>query len=414
MRQRLTQELVTSLPADGRDRLVFDSLQSGFGIRVTPAGAKIFVAHVRVGGRLQRTSLGQFPTITVAAARDAARIALRDMRAGRDPKLERVTRERSAVAGATTVATFAERWLNEVVRPKRKAYTIRDYERLLGQKIIPSLGHLSVQHVTKEDVLQLHLAMKDTPRRANYTVSTFRALMTYAEDCGLRPPLSNPARRVEMYRERARERFLSEDEIGRAADAIDAAERNGTIGPHAAAGLRLALFTGARSGEITAIQWSHIDWDRKLIRLPDSKTNEPRTIHLPEAAVQVLKTTPRVGSFVIAGVKDDDSYKNLSRAWIKTRKLAGLDDVRLHDLRHSYASLAAGRGISLQMIGKLLGHRVPATTQRYAHLARDAVSAVSEDIGATMVAAMDRRPRRIAGVANLSAERRRRRCDDQR
>jgi integrase len=408
VRQRLTQELVASLPVDGRDRLVFDSLQSGFGIRVTLAGAKLFVAHVRVGGQLRRTSLGKFPTITVAAARDLARLALRDMRAGRDPKLEQLTRRRAAAAGATTVAEFAERWLEEVVRPKRKAYTIRDYERLLAQKIIPSLGHLPVQHVTKEDVLQLHLAMKGTPRRANYTISTFRALMTYAEDCALRPPLSNPARRVEMYRERARERFLSEEEIGRAADAIDAAERDGMIGPHASAGLRLALLTGARSGEITAIQWSHIDWARKLVRLPDSKTNEPRTIHLPEAAVQVLKTTPRVGSFVIAGVKDDHSYKNLSRAWIKTRKLAGLDDVRLHDLRHSYASLAAGRGISLQMIGKLLGHRVPATTQRYAHLARDAVSAVSEDIGAAMAAAFDKRARRSGTVSDLATARRRR------
>jgi hypothetical protein len=225
VRQRLTQELVASLPVDGRDRLVFDALQSGFGIRVTPAGAKLFVAHVRVGGQLRRASLGKFPAITVAAARDLARLALRDMRAGRDPKLEQLVRLKAAAAGATTVAEFAERWLEEVVRPKRKAYTIRDYERLLAQKIIPSLGHMPVQQVTKEDVLHLHLSMKATPRRANYAVSTFRALMTYAEDCGLRPPLSNPARRVEMYRERARERFLSEEEIGRAADAIDAANK---------------------------------------------------------------------------------------------------------------------------------------------------------------------------------------------
>ena len=168
-----------------------------------------------------------------------------------------------------------------------------------------------VSRVAKEDVLKLHAEMQATPRRANYTVATFRALMTYAEDCGLRPPMSNPARRIKMYRERPRERFLSEDEIGKAAEAITAAERAGKIGPHAAGALRLALFTGARSGELTAAQWVHVDWDRKLIRLPNSKTNEPRTIHLSDAALEILKTLPRVGKFIIAGAKQDESYKNL-------------------------------------------------------------------------------------------------------
>jgi integrase len=117
----------------------------------------------------------------------------------------------------------------------------------------------------------------------------------YAIDLGLRPPGSNPFRRIKRYRERKIERFLCEAEIGKAAEAIEQAERARKIGPHAAAGLRLALFTGARSGEITAIQWSHVDWERRLIRLPDSKVNEPRTIHLSEAALEVLKTVPRIG-----------------------------------------------------------------------------------------------------------------------
>ncbi len=409
MRQRLTQELVSQLPTDGRDRLIFDALESGFGIRVTKAGAKIFIAHARVGGRLHRVALGRFPGMSVAAAREAGRFALREMRAGRDPLIQQAAQAKAAKGAATTVAAFSERWLADHVRPKRKPRTVHDYERLLAQKILPALGHLIVERVAKEDVLRLHVAMKDTPRRANYTVSTFRAMMAYAEDCGLRPPLSNPARRIEMYRERPRERFLSEDEIGKAAEAISTAELEGRIGPHAAAGLRLALFTGARSGEITAIEWSHVDWGRKLARLPDSKTNEARTIHLSDAAIEVIKTVPRVGPFVIAGVKPDEPYKNLSRAWIVTREFAGLQNVRLHDLRHSYASLAAGRGVSLQMIGKLLGHRVPATTQRYAHLARDAVAAVNEDIGAAMVAAIEKQPRRGGTVSDIAAARRRKR-----
>ena len=137
MRQRLTQELVSLLPADGPDRLVFDALESGFGIRVTRAGAKIFVAHVRVGGQLHRAALGRFPGMTVAAAREAARFALREMRAGRDPQTQREARARAIDGAATTAAEFSERWLADHVRPRRKPRTVRDYERLLAQKILP-------------------------------------------------------------------------------------------------------------------------------------------------------------------------------------------------------------------------------------------------------------------------------------
>src|SRR5262249_56744453 len=133
-------------------------------------------------------------------------------------------------------------------------------------------------------------------------------------------------------------------------EGIAAAEGAGKIGPHAAAGLRLALFTGARSGEVTAAQWAQIDWDRKFIRLPDSKTNEPRTIHLSDAAIEVLRALPRVEPFIVAGALKGEPFKNLRRTWIIAREYAGLDDVRLHDLRHSYASLAAGRRVSLPMI----------------------------------------------------------------
>src|SRR5262249_54141911 len=156
----------------------------------------------------------------------------------------------------------------------------------------------------------------------------------------------------------------------------------------------------------TAIEWSHIDWQRRLIRLPDSKPNEPRTIHLSEAALEVLKTVPRIGRFVIAGAKPAEPYKNLGRAWIDFLGHSGLRDVRLHDSRLSFASLAAGRGVSLQMIGKLLGHKVPATTQRYAHLARDAVAAINDELGAAMQAAIANGEPKSAKVVKLKRLRR--------
>jgi integrase len=375
---RLTEALVDGLTPADRDQFLFDSLLATFGYRLTPAGRGIFFV-----GKPRRT-LGYRPPLKVAEAREQAHEMLADIRQGRDPVLEQKARRQAAAAGEITISQLAEKWMADYVRPKLRPRTVFDYERLLAQHILPALGQLSVARIDRDDAVRLHVGMARIPRRANYTASTCRALLNFAIDLGLRPPGSNPFRRIKMYRERARERFLSEAEIAKAAEAIEQAERAGKIGPHGAAGLRLALFTGARSGEVTAIQWSHVDWERRLIRLPDSKTNEPRTIHLSEAALEVLKAVPRIGRFVIAGAKPDEPYKNLGRAWIDIRANAGLQDVRLHDLRHSFASLAAGRGVSLQMIGKLLGHKVPATTQRYAHLARDAVAAVNDELGAAM------------------------------
>ncbi len=388
--RKLTEAFIESLPTNGQDSIVFDQSLPGFGIRTTASGKKLFIARARIDGRRRYVSLGEFPDTKLADARRDARRALEAIKEGHDPAAERTARLKAAEAGQTTVEALALRWMAEIVTPKRKPRTAADYQRLIDQKIGPEFGHLIVTAVDREQVIRWHARMANTPRRANYALATLKALLNFAEDIGLRPPHTNPCRRIEMYREKGRERFLSEAEIATAADAITKAEQDGKIGHHAAAGLRLALFTGARSGEITATKWAHVDFDRKIIRLPDSKTNEPRTIHLSDAALQVLKSTARVGPYVIAGAKPGEPLKNLSRSWIVARAYGGLGDVRLHDLRHSYASLAASRGVSLQMIGKLLGHKVAATTARYAHLARDAAAAVNDELGAAMSAAIDK------------------------
>lgn len=374
---------------------------TGFGLRVTPSGKKVFLVRAKVAGRLVKTTIGTFPQMGVAEARRVARAALDAIRAGKDPAAENAARQRAREQGEVTIAALADRWFEEIVRPKRKPRTAADYEKLFAQHIAPALGDLAVKAITFDDVNRFHLSMARTPRRANYAVSTLRALLTFAEKVQLRAPLSNPCRGVEFFREGKRERFLSEPEIAAAADAIAQAERSGKIGPHAAAGLRLCLFTGARSGEIMAAKWEHLNAARRVIRLPDSKTNEPRTIHLSEAALSVLKTLPRVGPYIVAGNKPGEPFKNLSRSWIVARQYAGLGDVRLHDLRHSYASLAAGRGVSLHMIGRLLGHKVAATTQRYAHLARDAVEAINDELGEAMVAAIEKGQPESAKVLKL-------------
>jgi integrase len=409
MPERLTAAFLEALEANGRDRIVFDDLLSGFAIRCTPSGAKIFIVQAWAAGKKRRVTIGTYPEMKVTEARNQARPVLDDLRAGKNPIVEKNLRRQAIEAGDMTVSKLADQWMEVYVRPKLKPRTVLDYTQIFEQKIKPRLGHVAVAAVSRDEVTRFHLEMRKTPRRANYVLATLRALLTYAEDIGLRPVLSNPCRKLKMYREHNRERFLDEAEIGAAADAIARAERDGVIGPHAASGLRLALLTGARSGEVTAIKWHHIDWQRRQIRLPDSKGNTPRTILLNDAAVEVLKTTMRIGPYVIAGAEEGQPYKNLSRAWIIARKYAGLGDVRLHDLRHSYASLAARQGESLPMIGKLLGHKHPATTARYAHLVRDHVATVNDQLGELMQAAIDKRPAPVAdNVVKLRRPRKRR------
>jgi integrase len=381
MRARLTEAIIDAIEPSNRDQYVFDIQLATFVYRLTPAGKGIFL----VGKRPRRT-VGHRP-MKVAEAREKATQILVDLKAGRDPAVAQQVRETARKAGVMTVTELSKKWMADYVRPKLKPRTIADYERLLDQWILPALGQLTVAEVSLDDVNRMHVAMAKTPRRANYTLRTTSGLFRFARDRRLRS--DNPCQGIRPYREGRRERFLSEAEIARAAEAITEAEREGGIGPWAAAGLRLCLLTGARQGEILATKWSDVHWDRRMIRLSDSKTNDPRTIHLSDAALQVLRSIPRIEPYVIAGAKPHEALKNLSRAWIVARAKRGLDDVRLHDLRHSFASLAIARGISLKMIGTLLGHRRESTTNRYAHLAQTAAAAVNDEVADAIVAAIE-------------------------
>ena len=387
MTQRLTQPFVDAQTANGRDRIVFDSQVSGLGLRITPTGTKIFVAQARVAGRKRRITVGYAADMPLSRARTEAQQVIVAMRGGIDPTADQKARLRAAAARSVTLRDFSARWLAEHVFPKLKPRTSQGYKEILARHILPALGNLSIAAIDREPIERLHLAMAETPRTANQAIAIVRGLLGFAVQHGLLS--GNPAAGIKPYRENKRERFLSEAEIGTAADAITQAESRG-IGPFAAAGLRLALFTGARSGEIISIQWDHIDWERRLIRLPDSKTNEPRTIYLSDAAIEVLRSIPHVGPYVVAGRKYGSPYQSLSRAWHIAREYAGLSDVHLHDLRHSFASIAAGQGLSLYTIGKLLGHKNPKTTARYAHLARDIVQSANDEIGAVMQAAINK------------------------
>jgi len=214
-------------------------------------------------------------------------------------------------------------------------------------------------------------------------------MMNLAETWGIRDKHSNPCEDVERYPERRRERFLSPTELHRLGQALTAAELNETETKYAIAAFRILLLTGCRLSEIQRLEWSYVDLQQKELRLPDSKTGA-KTVHLGDAAVALLEALPRVNDnrFVIVGKKDKKHLTDLQHPWRRIRKAAGLDDVHIHDLRHTFASGGLLVGEGLAMIGNLLGHTQVQTTARYAHLAADPVKQAATKISDRLALAL--------------------------
>ena len=204
---------------------------------------------------------------------------------------------------------------------------------------------------------------------ANKCLALLSKMFNMAERWGMRPDGTNPCRHVDKYRSQPRERFLSEQELARLAEVLAEVAGDGSETPFTVAAVRLLVFTGARLGEILSLRWEYVDFDNAMLFLPESKTGK-KVIYLSAPALEVLTNIPRIESnpYAICGEKDGAHLVNLQKPWTRIRKRAGLENVRIHDLRHSFASVAASGGLSLPMIGKLLGHTQAATTQRYAHL----------------------------------------------
>jgi integrase len=242
-----------------------------------------------------------------------------------------------------------------------------------------------VADIVRADLTKLHHANRATPYQSNRLLAVLSKMFNLAEQWGLRPDSSNPCRHIEKFTEHKRERMLSPVELARLGDAL--AIYDGS--PYPVAAIKLLVFTGARLGEVRGLRWEWIDLERGEARLPDSKTGA-KTLHLPPPALAVLADLPRLDNnpHVIVGQKDGAAMVNIEKPWRAIRKAAGLDDVRLHDLRHAFASVAASSGMGLPIIGKMLGHTQAATTHRYAHLASDPVKAAAAAVAGKIAAAM--------------------------
>ncbi len=412
---RIAKRLIDGLETTGKEYFVWDDDLPGFGVRVRASGAKSYVFQYRAGaGRTaptRRLTIGSTTKLAPDQARKVARDSVGNVALGEDP-----AKSKSDDRKTLTVAQLCELFLAEHVKPKRKASTFMAYEQILRTDIIPAIGSTRATKLNRTDLNRLHLAKHESPYQANNVIRVVRSMYSFAASRSLVPEGFNPAKGIVAYRGEPRERLLSLDELERLGATLhlgeveglpwhidpdmpeerrkhvakSAASQRTRLEPHAAAALRLLLFTGCRLREILHLEWSHVDLERGILALPDSKTGRKAVI-LNGPAIDVLQSLERASRFVIAGADPNKPRRDLKKPWRAVTRHAGLEGLRIHDLRHNFASFGAGGGLGLPIIGKLLGHTQPSTTARYAHLDTDPLRRASDKIAGTIAAALEGR-----------------------
>ena len=409
MRAKITKRVVDAAQSQSAAYLLRDSEVKGFVLVVTPAGAKSYAVDYRAGsGRgapKRRLTIGKHGSPWAPeTARSEAKRLLAEVAAGRDPAAAR-REERHAL----TFSELIDLYLAEGADHK-KASTLKADRGRIEHHLRPLLGKLPAGRIGRAEIERMRNAVSagktaekiggGAKRRpgsiatggkgaAAQCVALVGSIYAFAIGRGLYG--DNPARGVKKAPVRKAERYLSEAEIAQLAEALDAEAQN-SGNPYPTSAIKLLLLTGCRKGEIINLRWDHVDFERECLRLPDSKTGA-KVVYLNAPARALLCELPRIAntSRVVPGARADSSGPAIDKVWSRVRTAAGLGDVRLHDLRHSFASVGAAGGLSLPVIGALLGHKHTSTTARYAHLSADPLRAANDTVGARIAAAMSRK-----------------------
>jgi len=373
----LTKRQIDSFTYAGSGKDIrWDDQLSGFGVRIYPSGKKSFVVQYRKPGQRSSrfTTLGQYGVLTLDQARKKARRFLVDVGDGADPLDGRPPTN-------TTIKQFAKTYVQDYAKRAKKTW--REDERRLEKHIVPTLGSHSLIDVQRPDVARLHQKLgQGTPIEANRVLALVSHLFTKAEEWGYVPAgHPNPARGVQKNKEKARDRWLKESEVRRLMEAVSE-----ELDPYVKAAILLYLLTGLRKNELLAARWVDVDLERQELRLPDTKSGRPHVIHLSPEATHVFRGLPRQQDCpsVFPG-RFDKHRKDIKGQWERVRQKAGLEDVRLHDLRRTVGSWLAQQGTPIQVIGKILNHSHPAVTAVYARLAdeqsKQAMNVLGEKMG---------------------------------
>ncbi|MEH6696684.1 MAG: site-specific integrase [Hyphomonas sp.] len=391
MQKKITKRNVDATEVEARDVFVWDTEVKGFGLKVTPKGRKVYLLQYRLPGTsTRRYTIGVHGAPwTPDGARNEAITLLSQVLRGEDP-----AEARQAIRADPTIAQLCDLYLAEGVATKKASTVSADRARierhlkpLLGRKQLRSLARADISRFLS-DVSAGKTAVDERTRKrgraivrggpvaANRALATLSAILAFANERGLRA--DNPVRGVKKFKEGKRARFLSNEEIARLGEALREAESRG-VNSYAIAAIRLLILTGCRKNEVLALRWEEVDLSSGALRLSDSKTGAKQVL-LGAPARAILAELPRqfANPYVICGRTPAEHLVGLQKVWVGVRAKAGLCDVRLHDLRHSFASVAARSGESLLIIGKVLGHSTAAATSRYAHLSNDPIRVAVE------------------------------------
>ncbi len=365
-----------------KDTVFWDGELTGFGVRVYPTGARVYIAQARGPEGPKRVAVGRHGVINAEQARRRAALIIARVKAGEEPAPEQMRAK-----DGPSVAELAKRYSEEHLAVRCKPGTEALVRSVVDKHIVPTLGKLPLAEVERAQVVELHQRLYETPSTANLAVRTLSSMYRLAGAWGLVPEGLNPCRSIARYPGRRRERFLTDEEFVRLGETLDEFETAGGASAPAVAAIRLLVLTGCRKSEILKLRWEDVALGENELRLPDTKTGA-RVVPLSPPAAALLAGLPRLpgNPWVIPGRKPGAHLRNLDEAWRAVRARAGLHDVRIHDLRHSYASRALALGEGLPMIAKLLGHAHVETTARYAHLARDSVRETAERIAVSIAA----------------------------
>ena len=390
MKVRLSKRVIDDARYQGKGGCyLWDTDIRGFGLRIYPSGRKSFVVTYHHRGKQRFYTLGLFGVLTLHEARTEALETLALARKGEDPSGQRIAERRSP-----TMTDLADRHINEHATINNKPRSVKRARQLWDRCVLPRLGKRRVSDIRRSDIAQLITDMSDTKAMANKVISLLSKAFNLAEVWGWRPEGTNPCRHIKRYKEESRERYLSASELQRLGETLVALEQEGKVLPQVIAAIRLLVLTGCRSAEILGLRWEEVDFERKCLELKDSKTGK-RKVMLNTAALQVLDGLDRFvdNPHVIPGGKPGQHLSSLQPVWNRVRVEADIADVRVHDLRHTFASIGVNSGQSLAVVGKLLGHTKILTTQRYAHLADDPLRKANEQIGSTLAANLTAQPK---------------------
>jgi len=407
---KLTKTVVDGAPPRKKAYILFDSQITGFGLRVFPTGTKTWILEYRAngGGRKEhkkKYTIGSIKDFTADEARKQADKKRAEVVIGMDPQAQKAS-ERSAI----TMKELSKLFVENLIKAKRSKNTMDGYEVALDVHILPAMGSMKADKVQKTDVEKLHNRLAATPYMANKVLAVISSMYSYGATMKHVSNKENPAEGIEKFKEFEKERFLTTEELIRLEETLVVAETVGlpwdineeaqskhlrkdnrvtAISPYVTAAIRLLMLTGARLREILELEWAMVDLQSGVLKLSKSKSagsdSGKKDIILSQPAVEVIKRIKRIGRYVIAsdsaGTPEEKPRADIKKPWARACRHANLEGVRIHDLRHTFASHGVNGGLGIAIVSRLLGHKNISTTMRYAHLENDALKQGVNRIG---------------------------------